>query len=372
MFNTAFSFTKSKFKSWPVVLTDDMDDLTQADPYKDQSPYVWLINKNYQIVESFNYNFFPSDEDRLKTHVFPRCGKQTKRPLNFQAAKLVPTTDTEARKIQVKQPNIASYGQPGFVIIHAFNDPIAVKKLKTFDNHEIVYQLVKRHSNFEDFIANINTDYVGDFVWIVDVDFKPNKNFHFDFVPKTNDTVYFYKVHHDSNKLIYADRSVMLVPVSYIIDYQKGNTSKYKFRTQEEPVGILSDASNPLKTWARSYSLTMQLINNDLGNVNKKDKNRILETMLDSDNEYVKDACNAATNDMDETTSKEEQKEHFKNSQDFKWLEEKFIAKQKKDLTSIVADKSKKIAERIARAYGKNSKEYKEALEKANSQLKSI
>ena len=367
MFKTAFSFTKSKFKSWPVVLTDDMDDLTQADAYQNQSPYVWLINKNYQIVESFNYNFFPEEENRLKTHSFPRCGKRTKRPLNFRAAKLVPTTITKDRDIEVKQPNIASYGDPGFVIIHAFNDPLAVKKLKTFDQHEIVYQLVKRHSNFKDFFMNINTDYVGDFVWIVDVDFKPNKNFHFDFIPKDDNTVYFYKVHHDSNKLIYADRSAMLVPVSYIIDYQKGNTSKYKFRTVDEPAGILADASNPLKTWARAYSLTMQLINNDLGNVNKKEKNRILETMLGSTNEYVKDACNAATQDMDNTSSKDEQIEHFKNSQDYKWLEEKFINKQKKQLTSIVSDRSAKVAERIARAYGKNSPEYKTALDKANS-----
>jgi hypothetical protein len=108
----------------------------------------------------------------------------------------------------------------------------------------------------------------------------------------------------------------------------------------------------------------MQLVNNDLGNVNKKEKNRILETMLDSDNKYIKSACNAATQDSDNTTSKEEQQEHFTNSQDFKWLEEQFIERQKAELKSVTNDKSAKIAERISRAYGKNSKEYKEATSK--------
>jgi hypothetical protein len=341
-----------------------MDDLSQVDKYKDESPYVWLLNDNYELLETFNYNWFPTETERFKTHVFPRCGQRTKRPIAWNAVKLVPTTVSEQRKEEVKQPIIASYGHPGFAIIYAFNDPIAVKKLKTFDEKECIYQLTKRHNSFKDFVENINTDYVGDFVWIVDVDFKPNKDFQFDFIPETNDTVYFYKVFHDSTKLVYADRSVMLVPVSYIIDYQKGNVSKYKFRTAEHPVGILSDASNPLKTWARAYSLTMQLVNNDLGNVNKKEKNRILETMLDSDNKYIKSACNAATQDSDNTTSKEEQQEHFTNSQDFKWLEEQFIERQKAELKSVTNDKSAKIAERISRAYGKNSKEYKEATSK--------
>lgn len=351
MLRTAFSFTRNNLKSWPVVKTDNMDDYSQVEQHASTSPYVWLINSRYEINDTFNYNWHPEEHEKLNVHLFPRCSKQSKRPLSWNAAKLVPTSIYRSDE-EIKQPLIASYGTSGFLIVYAFNDPIAVKKLPNFDSTECPYQLVKRHYSFQQFIMDINVDYVGDWVWIIDVDVEHDKDFKFDFIPQKQNEVYFWKVKHDSTKLSYADRSVMLVPTSYIIDLQKGNPIKHKFKLMNETAGILHDTTNPLKTWSRAYAKTMQLINNDLGHVNKQIKNRILEKMLAHDNDYIREACNLATADSDETTTIEEQKEHFLNSQNFEWLEEKFVSIQKEKLTKITANSSAKAQERRAKAYG--------------------
>jgi hypothetical protein len=331
---TAFYHTTTKFKSWPRIYTNNLNDYSQVEKYKSLAPYVWLINPDYELIPSFNYNFSPFDQNKFMVHSFPRCSFQTKRPLSWDAVKLVPTHRNISDTI-LKQRSIASYGTPGFLIIHAFNDPIAVKKLNNFESTESPYQLVKRHNNYDDFIQDINLDYTGEWVWIVDIDFEHTKSFKFDYIPEDVNSVYYWKVKHDSTNLEYADRTVMLVHESYILDLQAGRKPKHKEIVQNNVAGILHDTSNPYKSWARAYSNTMQLLTNALGKVNKRDRNRILETMLASDNDYIKHACVTATNDVDNTIDENEKTELYNNSQDYKWLEEKFKQVQQERLASL-------------------------------------
>ena len=76
---------------FPVHYTDNTEDESVAQQYAGRADYVWIVDKNVEILRSFPWHFRPNQEDNNKKHVFPYIYKGSKRIKSWDKAKLVPT-----------------------------------------------------------------------------------------------------------------------------------------------------------------------------------------------------------------------------------------------------------------------------------------
>ena len=356
MFKTAFSYTKQNFNKWPVIETIHMNSYELADAYKDKVPYVWLSNPAYNIKEEFNFNFHPKDDEKFKVHSFPRCFSKSKKPINWDVLKLVPTNPNTRIAAEVKQRIISSVVEFEYPIYnYSFNDKFSIRKMLNRPK-ERQYRLIKSRKSLKDIFLNLNLDLLGDYIWLVDIDVEIDNKFYFDFIPDSNDTIYMFKLNHQSTNIIYSDYSVILVPKKYIESVQNDAIMKIKYKEVDLFAGFIDDMVDPKKAWERAFSTASLLIQNNFPNNNKKLKNKILSGYLSINtsriHDYINDACNCAV--------KQNEKSHIdiENLHNHQWLEQVFEERQE----FIRTERAKLHPNRldiIKRVYGEDSDQYK-------------
>lgn len=365
MFKTAFSYTKQNFNKWPVIETSQMDSYDLADAYKDKSPYVWFVNPQYNIQAEFNWNFKPMDEQRFNVHTFPRCFAKSKKPINWDVVKLVPTNPANRINLDIKQRAISSFVNSEYPIyIYSFNDRFSTKKLLVRPKHK-QHRLIKSRKSLNEIFLYLNLDYIEDFVWLVDIDVDTNSDFYFDFVPETDDSIYMFKLEHKSNNLTYGDQSLMLVPKKYIAaaqrNYKTSTQTKFHYSEVDILAGTLDDMTDPAKAWQRAFTTASLLLQGKFPNEDKKLKNKIMASYISQHtsrmNDYVKDACECAV--------KQNEKEYIDTDllYNHQWLEDVFNERQE-FLRTEQSNLHPNRLEIIKRIYGETSEQYKAYEEK--------
>jgi CYTH domain-containing protein len=86
-------------KKHPIHYTTDVDDYSQVDQYADQHDFVWLVEKDFEVIRSFPWFFVPATEDKTSVHLFPYIYKASKRIKSWKKVQLVPTKDRTNKKV---------------------------------------------------------------------------------------------------------------------------------------------------------------------------------------------------------------------------------------------------------------------------------
>lgn len=263
IFNTAFSLTRSRFKSWPVIITDDTSNYSLADEYEPRSKYVWLYNDKYTVHENFDWNYFPERETNIS--IFPYCVRETKKPLSWNALRLVPT-DRTRRDEEVKIPMIAAY-RNSVEDIYMCNYSNTVKDFKRFkENKPSFYPayFITSVKSFDDIIMNLDTSQIDKFVWLIDNNVNVSDDFDFSCDDLDTDCIYSFSVKHTSTKMSYAfDNLAMLVSKQYILDVQSGREiAKYTNIAIKSVVGTINDLRDPFIAWIYAYNTRMMMKDN--------------------------------------------------------------------------------------------------------------
>jgi hypothetical protein len=86
-------------KRHPIHYTTDVDDYSQVDQYADQHEFVWLVEKDFEVIRSFPWFFVPATEDKTSVHLFPYIYKASKRIKSWKKVQLVPTKDRTNKKV---------------------------------------------------------------------------------------------------------------------------------------------------------------------------------------------------------------------------------------------------------------------------------
>ena len=361
MFKTAFSYTKQSFNKWPVIETIHMDSYELADAYKDKVPYVWFVDTEYNVREDFNWNFRPDEEDKFSVHSFPRCYHKSKKPINWNAVKLVPTNPSTRINEEVKQRVISSFSQGEYpTYVYSFNDKFSLKKMLERSKDK-QHRIIRTRKSLNEILLNLNLDYVEDYVWLVDIDVEIDNKFYFDFQPDSQNTIYMFKLNHKSTNLIYGDLGLILVPKSYIVSLQNNTPIELNYKEVDMLGGTLNDMTDPKKAWERAFSTACLLIQNKFPNNDKKLKNKIMSSYIANNtsrvHDYIKDACECAVKQTEKSVIDVE------NLHNHQWLEEVFEERQRfiRDERSALHPNRLDIIKRI---YGEDSDQYKAYEEK--------
>lgn len=85
-------------KSYPVHLTDDTSDYSVVSQYADRAEFVWIVDKNIEVLKTFPWHFKPKEKDCV--HLFPYVHKRSKKPIDWTHVRLVPTVGSCEKFIQ--------------------------------------------------------------------------------------------------------------------------------------------------------------------------------------------------------------------------------------------------------------------------------
>lgn len=293
--NTAFSYTKSKWKRWPIIEVDDVSDLTVLKNYNNY-PFVWLKNKRYEILESFNWNFYPESNKQNSIHSFPVCIKGSKRPIDWTALHLVPTTADKNTNIN-KCQQIAGYIESlAPMYIYAFNDKHAIKKYNRLANIERQCHLIRTKNNMAEVYELLDSQRP---VWLINADVTID-NYDFLNFESSDADLYMFDVIHQSTGLTYADESVQLISPSYLQILAGDIKREPIIKHINKKIGSVNDVTDPFKAWANAYYTTLYLKNTNIAHLKKK-KNNILGTYIQPGisriNEYLRAGVEEAETD---------------------------------------------------------------------------
>ena len=88
------------FDRYPILRTENSEDLEQVYSRNLDVEYVWLVDKNVRIYDSFPWWFRPSPNDPIQIHEFPYVYKESRKIKCWDKVRLVPTkpSDTEPRQ----------------------------------------------------------------------------------------------------------------------------------------------------------------------------------------------------------------------------------------------------------------------------------
>jgi hypothetical protein len=357
MFKTAFSYTKQSFNKWPVIETSNMDSYELADAYKDKAPYVWFVDPEYHIIDDFNWNFRPEEDNKFHIHSFPRCYVKSKKPINWNVVKLVPTNPTTRINVEVKQRTISSYSQCEYpTYVYSFNDKFSLKKMLERSKSK-QHRIIRTRKSLNEVFLNLNLDYIEDYVWLVDIDIDIDDKFYFDFQPDLENTIYMFKLNHKSTNLVYGDLGLILVPKSYIVSLQNNTPMKLNYKEVDILAGELNDMTDPKKAWERAFATASLLLQNKFPNNNKKLKNKIMSGYISNStsriHDYIKDACECAVKQNEKTAIDTD------NLHNHQWLEQVFEERQAfiRNERAVLHPSRLDIIKRI---YGEDSDQYKE------------
>jgi len=287
---TAFSITKSKWNRYPIIDVDDMEDVSVANQYRDRYPYVWLKNKKRTILKTFNWNFTPEHENRHKIHEFPMCVERSKRPISWDALRLVPTSATsESETIHANR--IASYrGKVVPMYVYSFNDRHALKKFTKLSTIERPCHIIRNKENMKS-VYNQLMD-VEDNLWLIDGDVTIHNYSDLEFSPTDDYDIYMFDVAHHSTGLIYADQSVQYITKEYFAKIKAGENIRIKHVSHH--IGDVNDMCDPFKAWANAYYNTLYLTNTKISHL-KKQRNKILQKYVQLSGSKLKENASAGT-----------------------------------------------------------------------------
>mgnify|MGYP003649596103 FL=1 len=379
MFNTrtltAFSHTKAKWKRYPIIETTNMDDYSVVKQYKNTYPYVWIKNTNYEILETFNWNYTPNEETSNQIHCFPLCHKVSKRPISWDILKLVPTSVTTETKIY-KSTNIASYEKyitP--IYFYSFQDHQAIKKFK---KHTVILETTSCHLihdklTFDDVIDTIAATSLGSPVWAVNIDVKLENlkmlsaAYASDMIALLNADMVMFATLHQSTGTCYADNSAVLISPNFLHRMSsnkliKDSKRKMHIESINDQIGYINDVTDPYKAWANAYATCLTLHNTNIKNLNKQ-KNKLLNTYTGLPtsrvNEFIKAGIQQAEKDRNLDT--------FNFDEFMNWgnILKRYQNWNNKTTSDSTSDVMKKRLARTLAVYGKNSDEY----QKLSSQL---
>ena len=98
---TALDTLKKHFlTTYPVHYTDNPIDESVAKRY--DADYVWIVDKNIDVLENFPWHFSPNQHEPVARHVFPYVFKGSKRIISWSKVKLVPTKVEPKETVQHK------------------------------------------------------------------------------------------------------------------------------------------------------------------------------------------------------------------------------------------------------------------------------
>ena len=353
MFNTAFSFTKSKWNRWPIIETENVFDLEQVAKYKKTYPYVWLKDIRYDILETFNWNFLPEENNKNKIHSFPLCLPKNKKPVRWDVLHLVPTNATNDSEIQ-RCPYIASYQQKikPPVYIYTFSDKNAIKKYNNFNLPDHSVHLIKNKQSMARVYSSLNS---GNPMWLIDGDVTINNFDDLSFTSSDAD-IFMFNVLHKSTDSIYADESVQFINPSYL-EILRGNVNRLPvIKKIDTVIGTINDIEDPFKAWARAYYTFMFLNETDITHLKRK-KNNILGKYMSLTGSRLVNLARAGV----------EEAEKFRSSEDYVYnklldwdiLEKRFKKFMQPQETQTASHMMlEKRLEKTKRLYGIESDEY--------------
>lgn len=354
MFKTAFSYTKQNFNKWPIIETSDMHSYELADAYKDKVPYVWFVDTEYDIVDGFDWNFRPEDNNRFCIHSFPRCFHKSKRPVNWDVVKLVPTNPLARITQTVNQQLISSFSYSEYpTYVYSF-DKFSLKKVPKGSMNK--HRIIRTRKSLDEIFLNLNLDYIEDYVWLVDIDVEVDSKFYFEFRPVLENTIYMFKLNHKSTNLVYGDLGLILVPKSYIAALQNKKPTVVTYKEVDVVAGVLNDMTDPMKAWERAFATASLLIQNKFPNNDKKLKNKIMSEYITNNtsrmHDYIKDACNYAVMENEKSYI------DVNDLHNHRWLDQAFEERQE-FLRNRQSNQHPNRLDIIKRIYGESSEQYK-------------
>jgi len=83
------------FDRYPVLRIDDYCDLDKVYQQNIDSDYVWVVDKNIKVFDSFPWWFKPRSNDIIQIHEFPYVYKESRKIKSWDKVRLVPTKKTQ-------------------------------------------------------------------------------------------------------------------------------------------------------------------------------------------------------------------------------------------------------------------------------------
>lgn len=386
MIKTAFSITKSSWKRYPIIETPDVSDLTVVEKYKDRYPYVWVKNENYEIQPNFNWNFYPTEDNKNSIHTFPVCNFHSKRPISWEALYLVPTNLEQNTEI-IRSNQIAAYKENTTpMYIYAFYDKFIMKKYGMISIPERPCHLINNKKSMDE-VYELLSNATTDTAWLVQADVRIDNISVLDYPIGDADIVKF-PVLHQSTGLTYADNSASLVKIDYIkklveqqskseiepfvIDPLSGELAPNKELEKQNldiipniknslmTIGFVNDTVDPFKAWANAYYTCLYVQYGDTEILKKK--NKILGTYTGLKPSRVNDLVKAGIQQAEIDILKPD----FNYDKYVNWdhIMKRFTEWNTRSADASIEMLDKRIA-RIKQIYGEDSEEY----QKLSSQL---
>jgi len=220
------------FDKFPILYTDNPNDLTQVWDRNLDTEYVWLVDKNIKIYDSFPWFFRPKPDAQVAIHAYPYVYKKSRDVKDWNRVRLVPTKPGEYEVTQ--HPHICGHYDPykGVDKFDIFYIGKNKDNLKQLEERGLSIQVV------EDYKSARQQSYT-DMFWIVYDDTVVRETFKFSYTPDEWSTDF---VHVFGNGDIDTLDGIALCPKSY-------NPSKKeldnRFFINKKEIRIL--ASNPRK-----------------------------------------------------------------------------------------------------------------------------
>lgn len=354
MIDTAFSFTRRQFRRWPVIEVYDLLDYSVADQYADQYPYVWLKNESETIRDDFDWSWQPPEDQRDLVHCFSKCLTESNRPISWNVLKLV-STNKNSRTAEKSQPLIACW--------ETLSRTIAFYSTRQLNaNLEKFYRCKKRFpdaiyyddkNSIQEIVDDLSTRKIENTVFIFNIDIELNHDFVFDFVPVDNNTVYQFRVDHESSNFPYEDYNAICLNKQAIENYETIDCVV----SSDRVVGTLVDYKDPYCAWVSAYR-TGVLLHSDAVKP-KIHKNKILTELISHDvtriDQFLQDGVQTAMVDYESFGNR-----LLDDIDSFKYLLDRF--KQRQDEKQNITVNKNANAARLRAQFGSESEEYQQAL----------
>ncbi len=212
------------FDRYPVVHSEN-----EIVKYHGKCDYVWIVDPNIRVYDSFPWYFKPPENQEKSIHAFPYVYKKSRQVKDWDRVKLVPTDVGEFPL--VKHSYICSdydpyRGKEKFDIFYIGDDRTSYKKLiERFPNVQVV-----------DDIAMAQAQSYTDMFWVVYDDIIVRDTFKFSYDPDEWSLDY---VHVFGNGNIDQLDGVALIPKNYQFNERE---IKYRYYSNKKEIRIMSSA----------------------------------------------------------------------------------------------------------------------------------
>ena len=126
------------FDRYPVLKIDDYCNLDKVYEQNFDSDYVWLVDKNIRVYDSFPWWFKPRSIDEVQIHEFPYVYKESRKVKSWDKVRLVPTkpVSTEPKQhIHICGEYDVYKGNEKFDVFYIGQDQQDIDKLLTKVQH---------------------------------------------------------------------------------------------------------------------------------------------------------------------------------------------------------------------------------------------